>query len=75
MLRLTVERKKRGWSQAELARRTGLHPSLISNLEAGRAHPWPKYRRVLAKVLQVKAELLFQPVEVVDDENSGRTAQ
>lgn len=63
MLRLTLERGKRGWSQAELARRTGIHPSTISNLEAGKWHPWPKYKRLLAQVLHVKGELLFMPVE------------
>lgn len=67
MLRLTVERKKRGWSQAELSRRTGIHPSIISNLEAGKWHPWPKYRRLLAQVLQTKADLLFEEVELDAD--------
>lgn len=62
MLRLTVERKKQGWSQAELARRTGLHPTTLSNLEAGRCYPWPKYKRLLAQVLHVKGDLLFSEV-------------
>ena len=34
--RLASLREQRGFSQAELARRTELHPSFISQLEAGK---------------------------------------
>lgn len=62
MLRLTVERKKRGWSQAEVSRLTGIHPAVLSNLEAGRAYPWPRYKRLLAELFQMEPEVLFEPV-------------
>ena len=35
-LRLKELREVRGWSQAELARRSGVHQSVISRLENGR---------------------------------------
>jgi len=67
VLRLTLERKKRGWSQAELSRKTGIHPSIISNLEAGKWHPWPKYKRLLGELFHVDPpELLFEPVDETD---------
>ena len=34
--RMAELRKSRGFSQAELARRAGFHPSFISQLEAGK---------------------------------------
>lgn len=67
MLRLTFERKRRGWSQAELSRRTGIHPSVISNLEGSKWHPWPKYKRLLSQVLHVKADMLFEVVPENDE--------
>ena len=36
MTSLAYLRRQRGWSQAELARRSGLHPSTISLAESGR---------------------------------------
>jgi transcriptional regulator with XRE-family HTH domain len=40
MLLLTVERKARKLSQAEIARRAGMHVSSISGIEARRLMPW-----------------------------------
>lgn len=33
-------RKERGWSQSELARRSGIHSSTISLIESGRLTPY-----------------------------------
>ena len=44
---LAIERQRRGWSKAELARRAGLHPSQIGQFEAGRLLP---YEGQLAKI-------------------------
>ena len=60
MLRLEAERRKRGWSQAEVARRTGLHPSTISHLEAGDIRPWPSYIKRLARLFDVPRDELTQ---------------
>ena len=41
MIQLVLERKERGLSQADLMRRTGLHPSTLCGIEKGRTKPWP----------------------------------
>jgi len=65
MLRLTQERRRRGLTQAAVARMTGIHPAAISQLEAGTAHPWPGWKARLARALNVPADELFR--EVADD--------
>ncbi|MCL5779594.1 MAG: helix-turn-helix transcriptional regulator [Firmicutes bacterium] len=65
MLRLTVERKKRGWTKTELAFRAQLHPSTIGKLESGELKPFPKYKRVLSEIFEVPAEELFNQTEEV----------
>lgn len=50
---LTSAREQKGWSQAELARRSGLHPSTISLLESGRLVPYPGQLTKLALALGV----------------------
>ena len=64
MLALEAERRRRGWSQAEVARRTGLHPSTICHLEAGDIRPWPQYKVRLAALFDVPPEQLFAEREV-----------
>lgn len=39
MLKMAIERKRRGWSQAELGRRSGVHPTSISLIEGRRFRP------------------------------------
>jgi transcriptional regulator with XRE-family HTH domain len=65
MIELTRERRRRGLSQAALARMTGIHPAAISQLEAGTAHPWPGWKARLARALEVPGDQLFR--EVGDD--------
>ena len=56
-------REARGWTQAELARRTGIAKRVIGQWETGHHAPSPLYRRVLADVLQVaQADLRFDAV-------------
>ena len=50
-----------GISQAELARRLKLHPSLVSRVERGRVESWPKFRRDAAEALGVPEAVLFRP--------------
>jgi transcriptional regulator with XRE-family HTH domain len=40
VIRLTVERMRRGWTKARLARAAGLDQSLLSKIEAGRVLPY-----------------------------------
>lgn len=61
MKRLAIERFRRGWSQAELARRARLHPSEISRYEAGWWKPTPHARAKLAAALGIPEEALFAP--------------
>ncbi|MEW6425510.1 MAG: helix-turn-helix transcriptional regulator [Bacillota bacterium] len=68
MLRLRAERLKRKMTIRELSRRSGIAESTLSNLERGRVHPWPAYRRKLAKIFHVKADLLFTEMPEADDQ-------
>jgi transcriptional regulator with XRE-family HTH domain len=65
MLRLTLERKRRGLSQAALSRLTGIHPAVISQLEASRVYPYAGWKRRLSEALGVAGDELF---ERIDDE-------
>jgi ribosome-binding protein aMBF1 (putative translation factor) len=60
MLRIKVERKRRGWSQTVLAAKAApLSASDVSRIENGRAQPYPGQLRRLARALKVpSAELL-----------------
>ena len=62
-LRLVEERERRGWSQAELARRTGIHPATISRLESGKLFAYSGWRRRLGRALQVPGDALFVEAE------------
>jgi transcriptional regulator with XRE-family HTH domain len=55
---ITMIRQQRRWSQNQLARRAGLHPSTVSLLESGRLRLSPNQARKLARALKVPAEML-----------------
>ena len=59
-------RLERFLSQAELARRAGLHTITISRLEAGRAKPSTRTVRALATSLAVTPGELATPEEVAE---------
>jgi len=52
-------RKDKELSVAELARRTGLHPTTIFEVESGRRSPYPKCRRLLSQALETPVAVLF----------------
>lgn len=54
------QRSDRGWSQADLARESGLYRSLINNIENGVSEPAPKTLTALAKALNYEAQYLFE---------------
>jgi transcriptional regulator with XRE-family HTH domain len=64
MKRITMEREKRGWSRAELARRTNLHPSQVGQFESGRLVPYPAQLARMAEALGSDADRLMDDVEV-----------
>src|SRR5947199_9079866 len=51
MLRLTIERRRRGWSQAMLARAAEIDQSNLSRIESGRARPYGVQLIRLARAL------------------------
>jgi transcriptional regulator with XRE-family HTH domain len=56
------ERLRKGWSQAELARRIGTKQANISRIEAGLANPTLYLVQKLCKVLDL--EIRFNPVDI-----------
>ena len=51
MIRLKIERRRRRWSQAELARRAWLNANTISLIESGRWIPYDVQLHKLASAL------------------------
>lgn len=48
---LRAERLRRGWSQADIARRLGVDPATISKWELRGEIPWPRHRDIVARFL------------------------
>lgn len=57
---LSQLRRQRGWSQAELARRAGMHPSTISFAESGRFRLSPTQIDKLSRALGVSSETFLE---------------
>ena len=53
-MNLSIERSRRGWSRAELARRAGLNASTVGLIESGRLQPYPRQLNKLANALGVR---------------------
>jgi ribosome-binding protein aMBF1 (putative translation factor) len=49
--KLEYERRRKGWSKSELARRADLNPSTISGLENGRLTPYEVQAAKLGRAL------------------------
>lgn len=58
---LRTIRELAGFSQAELARRTGISQGHISQIESGQKHPRPRTVRLLADHLGVPLGSLLAP--------------
>ena len=74
MLKLTLERQRRGWPKAELARRARLDQANVSRIEAGRVRPYMVELRRLARALGLavtEAEGLLEEVHG-DEGEQGR---
>ena len=73
MKRLRVERERRGWSRAELARRARLNAVTVGLIEAGRLVPYPSQLRKLAGALGLGVEDADQlSSDVMDAALSGQ---
>ncbi len=66
MLRLKIERLKRGWRQEDLGFYARMAAADISRIERGWMRPYPSWAARLAQVLGIKAEELFKEVETSD---------
>jgi ribosome-binding protein aMBF1 (putative translation factor) len=60
--RLEVERRRRSWSQTELAAKVGLTAADISRYERGWARPYPRQAARLASVLGIPVDKLTEVV-------------
>ena len=68
-MRLTNERKRRGWSQSELARRARLNAGTVCLIENRRFVPYPTQLSKIARALgvpQAQAHLLLQEDQAED---------
>jgi transcriptional regulator with XRE-family HTH domain len=64
MVNLKFERMRRGWSQAELARRADMNPSTVGLIESGRFLPYESQLAKLTKALglpEAEARTLLEP--------------
>ncbi len=57
MRRIKVERERRGWTQQELAKRTGIAQSDISQIERGKKDIFPSWSERLQTAFGMGEEL------------------
>jgi ribosome-binding protein aMBF1 (putative translation factor) len=65
VLRIAKERRRRGWTQTQLAAKARLSTSDVSRIETGRMRPYPVQAERLARALNLRVESLLD--EVPDD--------
>jgi len=63
MFQITKIRESKGWTKSELCRRSGINLPLLSHLESGKMHAYPKWRKQLGNALGVNPDILFQEVD------------
>lgn len=63
MTNMERERKRRQWTQTELAFRAGLHQSQVSAIERGKLEPSDEVRAALAAQLRIELETLLDEVD------------
>src|SRR5437588_5095259 len=68
-------RLERFFSQAELARRSGVHALTVTRLESGRTAPSTRTVRALAQALAISPAELATPEEVAEADRRQRRAQ
>lgn len=62
MTRLEYERKKRGWTQTDLAYHAKVSVPDISKIERGWMKPFPRYAKRLSEVLGIPEDELTKEV-------------
>ena len=68
-------REERGWTQAELSRRTGIDTKSISRYENGQSFPSAELIDKIALAFGVKVSALFEEEERTDDRKVEVTAE
>jgi ribosome-binding protein aMBF1 (putative translation factor) len=63
MFRMTVERRRRGWNQQDLAYRARMSVADVSRIESGRLKPYPGQVKKLGKALGLRPVELLEPPE------------
>ena len=67
--RIKTQREKKGWSQHELARQSGIPQGTISRIESGTMHDiQTTYAKRLARALGISLDYLVGMYEDEDDE-------
>ncbi len=77
MLRLSIERERRGWSRTKLAIKAEMNPVYVGQIELGRMPVvWPAWRKRLAEALEIaESELFDQNGHPLLLEGQGAVAQ
>jgi transcriptional regulator with XRE-family HTH domain len=76
-MNLSIERSRRGWSRAELARRAGLNASTVGLIESGRLNPYPSQLVKIARALNIPdsgTHLLLEETQSSDCESGKQRA-
>jgi transcriptional regulator with XRE-family HTH domain len=76
-MKLSIERSRRGWSRAELARRAGLNASTVGLIESGRLRPYPSQLVKIARALNIPdsgTHLLLEGTQLCDSESEKQRA-
>lgn len=68
---LLEELNQRGWSQADLARRSRITPTQISRILSGSRNPGTEALTAIAGALNVPAAMLFQLAGVLPPESAS----
>ena len=63
MLRITVERERKGWSRTKLGYEAKIHPAAIGQIEAGKLLPCLAYQARLERVLGIPCKELLKDCE------------
>jgi transcriptional regulator with XRE-family HTH domain len=72
MVRLKLERLKRGWNQQDLGFRADMASTDISRIECGWLKPYPSQALRLAQVLGLKPEELLEEVTPAAEATDAR---
>jgi len=65
---LNEQLRTRGWSQSEAARRSGISPSMFSQVMSGVANPGPDFLKGIAQAFGITRREAFQRAGMIEPE-------